>query len=76
MHGGVWEWCADFLGPYESLPAADPIRTVPLGDQLRRVRRGGAWNVRADDCRSAYRDPRPAANRSNDYGVRVCVPLE
>ena len=26
MHGNVWEWCQDWLGPYGDLSAKDPVQ--------------------------------------------------
>jgi formylglycine-generating enzyme required for sulfatase activity len=65
MHGNVFEWCWDFLGPYlqdtEAEPIIDPGRT-PQGlnpqvpeQNMARVMRGGHWNSPAGGCRSASR---------------------
>jgi len=54
MHGNVAEWCNDLYAVdyYQKSPAKNP-RGPASGKQ--RVVRGGSWNSRAGDCRSAYR---------------------
>ena len=54
MYGNVAEWCNDVYGKgylHEST-ASNPHGPE---DGPRRVLRGGAWNCRADDCRSTIR---------------------
>jgi len=55
MHGNVWEWCQDWVGPYPSEPVTDP--TGPSSGE-NKVIRGGAFDDQARHCRSAilYRD--------------------
>jgi len=54
MYGNVAEWCNDV---YEISYPKDGSAKNPRGpeDGPRRVLRGGAWNSRADGCRSACR---------------------
>jgi formylglycine-generating enzyme required for sulfatase activity len=54
MYGNVAEWCNDV---YEKGYSKDGPTSNPHGpeDGPKRVLRGGAWNSRADDCRSTCR---------------------
>jgi len=52
MHGNVLEWCWDWFAPYTAEAKTNPIG--PSAGQ-RRVYRGGAWDLPASSCRSAYR---------------------
>ena len=54
MYGNVAEWCNDV---YEKGYSKDGAMSNPHGPKEgpKRVLRGGAWNSRADDCRSACR---------------------
>jgi len=70
MHGNVGEWCADRYDKnyYEYSPTRDP--KGPDSGKTR-VLRGGGWDFRAWDCRSAYRgNYRPGAN-NNSFGLRI-----
>ena len=70
MHGNVWEWCNDWhsIGYYDSSPSADPVGPTSGSS---RVKRGGGWNSKASDCRSANRFGNPPSIRSNILGFRV-----
>jgi len=70
MHGNVGEWCADYYDQnyYEYTPTRDP-RGPDSGKT--RILRGGGWDFRAWDCRSASRKNfRPSAN-NNSFGLRL-----
>ena len=55
VYGNVWEWCHDFYGEnyYRESPERDPQGPA---EGENRVVRGGCWNSRPDECRSAYRN--------------------
>jgi formylglycine-generating enzyme required for sulfatase activity len=55
MHGNVYQWCEDYYGPYDRLPAQDPLQRKPQGNGVH-VLRCGAWDLHATYCRAAYRD--------------------
>ena len=58
MYGNVAEWCNDVYekDSYKDGPASNPRGPQDRPQESpRRVLRGGAWNSRADDCRSSSR---------------------
>ncbi len=52
MHGNVYEWVADWYGPYSGDPQVDPTGPPDGSD---RVLRGGAFFFTPRDLRSAFR---------------------
>lgn len=70
MLGNVAEWTADcWHASYEDAPTT----AIPWmrGDCTQHVVRGGSWRDGARHLRSAWRDPRPVTQRSNEVGFRV-----
>lgn len=70
MHGNIWEWCSDWLGPYSAIPSIDP--QGPDSGQAR-VRRGGGFAYHSRGCRSAFRWGNDPSYRFKDIGVRVVL---
>lgn len=70
MHGNVWEWCADWYGPYEGLSTTDPTGAAT---GTYRVSRGGGWGLDAGYCRSALRNWNRPGNCSASIGFRVAL---
>ena len=71
MLGNVWEWVEDCYNPgYGSAPATGAAWT-DSGDCGIRVARGGAWNGRPRDVRSAIRIRDATDARYSHLGFRV-----
>ena len=69
MHGNVDEWCLDWYGYYPGSPQTDPLGP-PVGPE--RVRRGGSFDSKMRDTRSASRTLLTAgAIRSGTNGFRL-----
>lgn len=70
VHGNVWEWCSDWLGPYQVGRVVDP--TGPEAGTAR-VRRGGGHSYHARGTRSAFRWGNDPAYSFKDIGVRLVL---
>jgi formylglycine-generating enzyme required for sulfatase activity len=68
MYGNVWEWVGDWSGDY--LPGAVRDPGGPSRGS-RRVRRGGSWESRAENCRSATRNSSKPGTRDQEIGFRI-----
>jgi serine/threonine-protein kinase len=70
MHGNVGEWCSDYYDQnyYEYSPTRDPQGP---DSGRNRVLRGGGWDSRAWDCRSANRGRYGPGAKNNSFGLRI-----
>ena len=71
MHGSVWEWCADWVGPYTEAQVVDPLGS-PRGQA--RVLRGGSfdWDT-VERTRSSSRIALAPQRSYFNYGFRVAA---
>ena len=75
MSGNVFEWCQDWFGDYDMMPAENP--TGPETGE-NRVRRGGSWGGSANGPRVSYRNYELENIHYNYIGLRLAanVPIE
>ncbi len=74
MHGNVWEWCADKGNDsYHGAPVDGSVWQD--GDALRRVLRGGSWDIHPQYLRSANRLMDKPTVRLDNLGFRMARTL-
>jgi formylglycine-generating enzyme required for sulfatase activity len=70
MHGNVWEWVQDLLGPYASGIVTDPTG-FHLGET--RVHRGCGFGNDARACHSAQRSGSSSGSSLSNLGFRLLM---
>ena len=70
MHGNVFEWCSDWYGKNDPVPARDPVGPSSGSEK---VFRGGSWALPTVFSRSARRDKNQPILESAFLGLRVCL---
>jgi formylglycine-generating enzyme required for sulfatase activity len=74
MHGNVWEWCEDhWHGNYDFAPEDGQPWLIPAaGPDEGRLLRGGSWDFKPSNCRSASRGQNRPDFVAVGIGFRVC----
>lgn len=73
MHGNIYEWCRDAFDPARLDYGAEAARDPRGQTGSLRVIRGGAFDLTARPCRSAFRNAIPPSNRDDTLGFRLSL---
>ena len=72
VHGNVWEWTADWYGPYSEIHAAN-IDPRGAASSDKRVIRGGSWAFDGNSVRCGLRHTHAPKDRGYSLGFRVAA---
>ena len=77
MHGGIWEWCLDWVAGSDGTIGANTETENPIGliTGYYRAIRGGCFATDAHKCRSGFRGGKTPATRDAYRGVRLVCPI-
>ena len=74
MSGNVWEWVEDqWHDTYQGAPRDGSARVGQSSEPRDRVRRGGSWYNKEEDCRVSFRDFSKQEFRHNNIGFRLAM---
>lgn len=71
MGGNVWEWCQDYYSAdFYMDGVTNPVNNT-AGTDIKKIRRGGAWNYHASTLLTYARESDPATRGNNHFGFRI-----